>query len=63
MTHMTESVYPIDATQENLERIAESAPSLDSIADWTGYPRQIQPRSCNPCPDGEQRLMPEIASV
>ncbi len=36
---LTESVYPIDATQENLNRIAQDAPDLDSIADWTDYPR------------------------
>ncbi len=37
--HLTKAVYPIDGTQENLERVAENAPNLDSIADWTGYTR------------------------
>lgn len=32
---LTESVYPIDATQDNLDRLAVSAPVLDEIADWT----------------------------
>ncbi len=36
---LTDSVYPIDATQENLERLAVSAPVLDEIADWTGVIR------------------------
>jgi hypothetical protein len=33
--HLSESLYPIDATQENLQRIAEDAPELDDLADWT----------------------------
>jgi hypothetical protein len=35
-THLAESLYPIDATQENLDRVAEDAPILESIADWEG---------------------------
>jgi len=37
--HLTESVYPIDATQENLDRIAENAPKLDDLVDWSGFIR------------------------
>lgn len=33
---LTESVYPIDATQENLDRVANSAPQLSDIVDWDG---------------------------
>lgn len=36
---LTESVYPIDATQDNLDRLAVDAPALDDIADWTGFIR------------------------
>jgi hypothetical protein len=34
--HLTESMYPIDATQANLDRVAENAPELASIAAWEG---------------------------
>jgi hypothetical protein len=36
---LTESLYPIDATQDNLNRVAEDAPDLDSIAEWKGFGR------------------------
>jgi len=36
---LTESLYPVDATQENLNRIAEDAPDLDSIAHRNGHSR------------------------
>lgn len=36
---LTESVYPIDATQKNLNRIAADAPALDGLVDWTGMIR------------------------
>jgi hypothetical protein len=35
--YLTESLYPIDATQDNLNRIAEDAPGLESVADWKDY--------------------------
>ena len=37
--HLTEALYPIDATQDNLDRIATDAPLLDEIADWTDFTR------------------------
>ena len=33
--HLQEGTYPIDATQQNLDRLAVDAPDLRSIADWT----------------------------
>lgn len=37
---LTESVYPIDATQKNLNRIAADPPALDRLVDWTGMTRE-----------------------
>jgi hypothetical protein len=37
--YLTESLYPIDATQDNLNRVAEDAPDLESIAEWGGFLR------------------------
>jgi hypothetical protein len=37
--YLTESLYPIDATQDNLHRVAGDAPDLDSMADWKGFSR------------------------
>ncbi|WP_296583369.1 hypothetical protein [Xanthobacter sp.] len=37
---LTESVYPIDATQKNLNRIAADPPALDGLFDWTGMTRE-----------------------
>jgi hypothetical protein len=37
--YLTESLYPIDATQENLTRLAEDAPDLATIANWSGFIR------------------------
>ncbi|MGO4670280.1 hypothetical protein [Bosea sp. 2RAB26] len=39
--HLTESVYPIDATQENLDRIAENAPNLDDLFDRAGFTQAL----------------------
>jgi hypothetical protein len=36
--HLTESLYPVDATQANLERVAQDAPDLGSIAEWEFFP-------------------------
>jgi hypothetical protein len=36
-SYLTESLYPIDATQGNLDRVAEDAPDLETIADWKGH--------------------------
>ncbi|WP_179119506.1 hypothetical protein [Ensifer adhaerens] len=30
--------FPIDATQENLDLVAEGAPLLSAIADWSDEP-------------------------
>jgi hypothetical protein len=38
-SYLTESLYPIDATQGNLDRVAEDAPDLETIADWKGHSR------------------------
>lgn len=37
---LTESVYPIDATEKNLDRIAADAPALDGLIDWAGMTRE-----------------------
>ncbi|WP_237354832.1 hypothetical protein [Xanthobacter sp. YC-JY1] len=37
---LTESVYPIDATQRNLNRIAADPPALDGLVDWAGMTRE-----------------------
>lgn len=37
--YLTESLYPIDATQDNLNRVAEDAPDLDRLVDWKGLVR------------------------
>ena len=37
--YLTEGLYPIDATQDNLDRIADDAPDLETIADWKGFLR------------------------
>jgi hypothetical protein len=37
---LSESRYPIDATQKNLRRIAVVAPELDALADWNNWRRQ-----------------------
>jgi hypothetical protein len=34
--NLRESIYPIDATQENLNQVAEDAPDLQAIAEWEG---------------------------
>ena len=36
--NLTEGLYPIDATPENLRRVAENPPDLDSVACWD-HPR------------------------
>lgn len=36
---LSEGLYPIDCTQENLNKIASNAPSLDMMADWRGFTR------------------------
>ncbi|MDR9808365.1 hypothetical protein [Rhizobium hidalgonense] len=36
---LSEGLYPIDCTQENLNKIASDAPSLDMMADWRGFTR------------------------
>jgi hypothetical protein len=36
---LSEGLYPIDCTQENLNKIARDAPSLDMLADWRGFTR------------------------
>lgn len=33
---LQQGTYPIDATQQNLDRLAEDAPDLRAIADWRG---------------------------
>jgi hypothetical protein len=38
--HLMESVYPIDAVQPNLDRVAENAPSLKDIAGVNGGQRE-----------------------
>jgi len=38
--HLTESLYPVDATQSNLDRVAEDGFDLQSIAKWP-YPEAI----------------------
>jgi hypothetical protein len=37
--YLKESLYPIDSTQDNLNRIGEDAPDLESIADWNQFMR------------------------
>jgi hypothetical protein len=37
--YLAESLYPIDATQDNLCLVAEDAPDLNSVADWKGFVR------------------------
>jgi hypothetical protein len=37
--YLTESLYPIDATQENLNRLSKDAPDLATIANWSGFIR------------------------
>jgi hypothetical protein len=32
--NLSEGLYPIDATQENLDRVAQDAPDLSTIVDW-----------------------------
>lgn len=41
-SNLNEGAYPIDATQENLDLLAEDAPPLSEIADWSGR----QPQDC-----------------
>jgi hypothetical protein len=36
---LTESLYPIDATQRNLDQVAEGAPDLETISDWKFHSR------------------------
>lgn len=36
---LSEGLYPIDCTQEKLNKIASNAPSLDMMADWRGFAR------------------------
>jgi hypothetical protein len=36
--NLTEGLYPVDATPENLRQVTENPPDLDSIAYWD-YPR------------------------
>ncbi|MGB8287509.1 hypothetical protein ELI13_04590 [Rhizobium ruizarguesonis] len=36
---LSEGLYPIDCTQENLNKVASDAPSLDMLADWRGFTR------------------------
>jgi hypothetical protein len=35
--YLTESLYPVDARQDNLDRIAENAPDLETMVEWRGY--------------------------
>jgi hypothetical protein len=37
--YLTESLYPVDATQDNLNRVAEDAPDLDRLADGKRFVR------------------------
>lgn len=36
--HLREGVYPIDATQENLDALSDDPPDLRSVVDWGGSP-------------------------
>jgi hypothetical protein len=38
-SYLTESLYPIDATQSNLDQVAEGAPGMETISDWKGHSR------------------------
>lgn len=37
--YLSESLYPVDATQKNLNRVAENGPSLELLADWSNVVR------------------------